>query len=293
MIEQIITDYLRGSPALTRALARYGGVPAVFCQKSPGDTDPRWEQGHQFPRAVYLLDLAGDPQREREGTLAVDLFCLPPTAPEDLEPLVREWVDGRFFSGGEQVLSAAWRASNYFTEPTEKVDGVTVLFDLVEYPVQEIDGPDPVLLLNRYVHEQYPQAAIIGLGGWEEPVVTPSRERPVFYSMLTGLAPCAQIPDTFHCIWRTASLQLHIAAGDRQVELAIADRLAVDLARKRRLFFPDKGPMMIDPPKIQPSTSPQRTPYLTLEGNFGILREQDPASAMEHITVTDRIGKER
>jgi len=240
---------------------------------------------------VYLLDLAGDPQRE--GTLAVDLFCLPPAAPEDFEPLVRGWADGRFFLSGEQVLSAAWRASNYFTQPEGKVDGVTVTFDLVEYPVQEISGPDPVRLLNGYVREQYPQGAVIGLNGWNEPVLTPSRERPVFYCMLTGLAPCAQIPDTFHCIWRTASLQLHIAAGSRQEELAIANRLAVDLARRRRLFFPDKGPMMLGPPKVQPSTSPQRTPYLTVEGNFGILRERGPAAVMEHITVTDRIGKEK
>lgn len=292
MIEQIITEYLRSSAALAQVLAQYGGAPAVFCQKVPDDGDPGWEQGRQFPRAVHLLDLTGDPQREREGTLSVDLFCLSPNAPEDLEPLVREWVDGRFFLSGERVLSAAWRASSYFTEPAGKVDGVTVSFDLVEYPMQALDEPDPVRLLNSYVREQYPQAAVIGLSGWEEAVVTPSRERPVFYCQLTGLAPCGQIPDTFHCVWRTASLQLHIAAGDRREELAIASRLAVDLARRRRLFFPDKGPMMVEPPKVQPSTAPQRTPYLTVEGSFGILRQKPPASPLLHAVVGDGIGKE-
>lgn len=96
MIEEILTNHLRADETLAARLARYGGAPAVFCQKAPDDVDPGWEQGRQFPRAVFLLDMAGDPQREREGTLAVDIFCLSPDAPEDLEPLVRERLNGRF-----------------------------------------------------------------------------------------------------------------------------------------------------------------------------------------------------
>lgn len=292
MMEQVITEYLRGSPELNAQLAKYGDAAAVFCQKAPDDGDPGWAGGRQFPRAVFLLDMAGDPQREREGTLAVDLFCLPPDVPEELEPLVREWVDGRFFLSGARLLSAAWRASNYFTEAAEKADGVTVSFDLVEYPVQALSDPDPVRLLGEYVREQYPQGAVIGLGDWEEAAVTPSKERPVFYCRLTELKPWGQVPDTFHCVWRTASLGLYIAAGDRREELAIADRLAIDLARRRRLFFPDKGPMLIEPPVVQPSTSPQRTPYLTVEGHFGILRTKPPASPLLHAVVGDGIKKE-
>lgn len=293
MIEQVVTDYLREDGALALCLARYGGVPAVFCQKAPDDKDPAWEQGRQFGRVVYALDLAGDPKRARSGVLAADIFCLPPQAPEDLEPLLRQRLDGRFFFGEDGVLSAAWRDTRCFTEPAAKVDGATVTFDLLQYPAQAIPEPDPVGVLGRYVQGMYPGAVVIGQGRPEGPVIAPSQEKPVFYCFLSGLSPCRDIPDTFSCLWRTASLEMHIAAGDRQAELRMADRLAVDLARRGRLLFPDKGPLLLGPPALHPSTLPQQAPYLTIEGSFGILRNNTPAAALEHITVADGIGKER
>lgn len=293
MIEEILTNHLRADEALAARLARYGGAPAVFCQKAPDDTDPGWEQGRQFPRAVFLLDMAGDPQREREGTLAVDIFCLSPDAPEDLEPLMRERLNGRFFLDKGAVLSAAWRASNYFTEADAKVDGVTVLFDLVEYPLQSLPEPDPIRLLGRYLQESFPQAAVLGLTPLEGTEVTPSPEKPVFYCQLTDLGPCQKAPSTFACDWYTAVQQVYIIAGNRQAELELASRAVRELARRRRLFFPDKGPMLVEPPKVQASTSPQRRPYLTVEGHFGVLPEKRPADPLGYVGIKDRIGKEQ
>lgn len=173
------------------------------------------------------------------------------------------------------------------------MDGVTVLFDLVEYPLQSLPEPDPIRLLGGYLQESFPQGVVLGLAPLEGTVVTPSPEKPVFYCQLTDLSPCQKVPSTFACDWYTAVQQVYIAAGDRQAELELASRAARELTRRRRLFFPDKGPMLIEPSKLQPSTSPQRKPYLTVEGHFGVLPKKKPAEPLWYAGTKDMIGKER
>lgn len=290
MIEQVLTDYLRGNANLAALLTTYQNVPAAFYQKAPDDQDPGWGKGQQYGRVIYALDMTGDPERDMSGLLAVDVQCREPQAPEDVEPTIRSMLDGRFVVSGDTTLSIAWRASNYFTEPTDAVAGVTVSFDLLEYPVQRIvNGPDPIKLLGDYVKDQYPAAVVIGHDTLKDSVIAPTNTVPFIYCRLSRAGPCSYIPDTFQTMWRTAVLQIHIVAADEQTELSIAEAMATDLTMRKRLFFPDKGPMMIDRAEIVPSTAPQRSPVLTVTGSFGIIKALPHGEPLKHTTFTDKI----
>ena len=98
MIEQALYEHLKARPELSERLATYNKVPAVFNQEAPADTDPLWGKGPQYSRIVFAEDIQGDPERTMGGTLVVDIMCKDGDFPEDLEPLVRELIDGYFFS---------------------------------------------------------------------------------------------------------------------------------------------------------------------------------------------------
>ena len=154
MIEKALYEHMVGYFAFDQHLATWDGTAAVVNQEVPSDTDPLWGSGSQYGRIVFMVDSTIDPARKVSSNLSVDVLCdKGKQEPEELEPIVRELVDGYFFTQNGDTMMAQWKSSNYFTEANEKVIGVTITFRLLAFPQSETIPPDPVGLLNSWSAE--------------------------------------------------------------------------------------------------------------------------------------------
>ena len=75
MIEQALYEHLKSQSVLKPYLATYNDAMAIFNQEVPSDTDNLWNEGPQYGRIVFAVDLQGDHERTMGGVLAVDIMC--------------------------------------------------------------------------------------------------------------------------------------------------------------------------------------------------------------------------
>lgn len=280
MIEEALYKHLQSqTDILGPYLATHNGKMAIFNQEAPTDEDEGWANESQYGRIVFALDLSEDTQRGYSGTLAVDICCEKgQQVPEEMEPIVRALIDGYFFTTAGMTLAAQWSASNYFTEPTEKVIGVTLTFGLLAFPKQTTNDPDPIALFNSWTRNELEKVLgkkirIIGYDEAEE-AWKPSNNAPAIYWRLETIAPCGWIPDTYNCNWQTAVVYGHILAGDKAGNTAIARQIDNILTLKRRLIFEDKSPLMVDRNiRVNLGNDQHRVGQITIDATYGILRQ--------------------
>lgn len=168
-LEDLIYTRLSDPNGPAAKLARYGDAPAIFYQAAPEDTAAGWDGKRQYPRIDYTVDMQANPERHSCGVLTLNIWCSEQCAPpEDLEPEVRAAMRDVFMQPDESPpYSLAWVRSDAFegrsqANPATLVNGITVLFDLFAFPVQETTDPDPILAINEYVKQWAPDALVIG-----------------------------------------------------------------------------------------------------------------------------------
>lgn len=292
MIEAEVRQHLIKCAELRPYLAVYGGEMAVFNQEAPDDLKPGWGGKSQYGRVVFYIDMKDDPERQISGTMGVDVYCESgKQVPEEIEPLVRNLIDGYFFSNQEITIAAQWTSTNYFTEPTKKIIGATLIFNLLAFPNQETTDPDPIALINNWSHNELP--AIIGT---EEvlvigkdvlpPAWKPTKDSPAVYWRLSQVNKCSWIPDTYNCSWHTATIGGHIMASERDTEMKIARVIQNTLTIKKRLVFDDMSPLMVDRNiKLASSNDPLRSGQLSVDGTYGVLYIPPPVHTMDNISI--------
>ena len=161
MIEAQVREHLICQKELEPFLATYADQMAIFNQEAPADTDAGWGSTSQYGRVVFNVEMQDDPERKVSGTMVVDVYCEDGVQiPEEIEPIIRELIDGYFFSNPAVTIAAQWSSSSYFSGPTEKVVGVTLTFKLLDFPMQITADPDPIALINEWTAKDLP--AIIG-----------------------------------------------------------------------------------------------------------------------------------
>lgn len=315
MIESALLEHLKKQERhLGRYLARYYGQMAIFNQEAPNDQDKGWdveddyeadyfddyedeliERKSQYGRIVFAMDMNDDPERKISGTLAVDVYCEKNVQePEELEPIVRTLIDGYFFSTKEITIAAQWSASNYFTEPTEKVVGVTLTFDLLAFPTQITINPDPIELFNSWTKNELQdilKVSSIRVIGYDalESAWKPTNENPAIYWRQENLGPCGWIPDTYNCSWLTAVIRGHIMAADKNQSMIIARHIQHLLTMKRRLIFEDMAPLMVDRNiRVSFSSDPLRVGQITIDATFGLLRIPMEGTKIVNTSITER-----
>ena len=294
MIEELLYKHLQShSKELEPYLATFADKPAIFSQEAPKDTDKGWKaNAPQYGRVVFAIDTNDDPEREISGILSVDISCTKDqTPPEYIEPIIKDLIDGYFFTTEGQTIAAHWSASNYFTEPPNQVNGVTITFELLAFPHQQTLEPDPIQLLNKWTREELTKAIgtnihVIGYDTMAEEVWKPTDQYPAIYWRLMSIGPCGWIPDTYHCSWHTASMQGHVFVPDSSLMAAISRCIGNILTLKKRLIFEDNSPLMVDRNiRITNGTNPMRQGQVTIDGTYGILNIQPEAPVMNHISV--------
>ena len=284
MIEPALYEHLKSHAALAAHLATYNGVPAVFSQEAPADRDPLWGDGPQYGRIVFAVDLQGDPERDVSATLAVDILCKENKQfPEEIEPIVRELIDGHFFSNGTFTMAAQWKTSSYFTEPTDHVTGCTVAFDLMAFPAQSTGDPDVIARINEWTgaidglhvinHDALPSAA------WK-----PERNESAVYWQLVSDGPAGWIPDRYQTIWRKSTLRCHVFSESMETAAGVARDIYVRLHTAKRLMKSGESPIMVNQKNtVNYGADPLRTGQLTVEATYGIIVRLQSDKTIEHI----------
>lgn len=280
MIEQAIYKHLLQSSELASHLTKYAEKPAVFFQKAPPDTDSLWQKGTQYGRVIFAIDAEGDPARAVGGRLFVDVFCEVPELPEQI---VRELIHGYFFTANGCTMAAGWEDSRYFTEQGDpKVNGVTLTFSLLAFPLLTTENPDVTERLNHWTAQNFPHLSVIGQGSLPE-VWKPQNESAGVYWRVTSVAPAEWIPDTWQTIWRTAVLQGHIFAPDVSAAAALAHEIIFALDSAKRLIKPGETPILIRHTRVDAGADALHTGQITVDATYAQIKPPPQADTLRHI----------
>lgn len=282
MIEHALYEHLRAQDALLPFLAFCGDYMAVFNQEAPPDTDKRWQDGPQYGRLVFAVDLQGDPERIMGGMLAVDILCKEDEQyPEEIEPVVRDLIHGYFFSSGTFAVAAQWKNSSYFTEPTNHVTGCTVSFDLLAFPVLTTNNPDVVARFNAWC-AAIPNLHVINYDALPAAAWKPTgKESAIYWRVLTD-APANWIPDTFQTVWRTATVKGHVFSETPAAASTVTRELAIRLHAVKRLQKAGEAPIMVNRRNTTDnSADPLRTGQMTVEATYGVIVHYEPSEMIQ------------
>ena len=285
MIEQVLYQHLTGQACLAQCLTTYNQRPAIFNQEAPADMDEGWGCGSQYGRIVFAVTTQGDPERSMGGLLTVDIMCKEDEqCPEDIEPLVRAFIHGWFFSSGNFTVAAQWRASDPFTQETDHVTGCTVTFELLGFPVLTTFNPDVIERINQWTKETYENIHVINHDALPAPAWRPTGDVSAVYWRLVRETPAGWIPDTFSTNWRTATVKCHIFSKDNATAAIVARDLTIRLHAIKRLLKEGETPIMVNRKNTADlSADPLRAGQVTVEATYGVIVHFAPTNMLQHI----------
>jgi len=277
-------------------LAVYNGHPAFFYQLSPPDTDRLWERdekpGGEYPRVDYNIDMRYDPERKVSGTLTINVWCTSECKdmPEDIEKVLIDLISGTFYSrfhsdGPDITTCAVWNRSDAFATGTHpriedtaepEMFGVTMLFDLTEFPSQLTTDPDPIQGLNRWTMHFFPDVSVIPDTVFNS-VWRPTDEHPAVYWRFIGSD--ADDRQTYAVNWYNGHFAAHVIADsvderNRWIK-AIVERLQLH----GELFLPDRSPMLVKNVAIQHRADPLHEGQIRMTGRYGVLAQHRKETA--------------
>lgn len=269
-MESIIYNYLCDN---IDGLTKYSDVPAVFNTKAPDDMDENWNEETQFPRIVFDLNMQADPERKISGQLMVDVMCedkADSISVEEIEKSVKDYVDGCFFSTPDFTISAQWASSNPFEQNDDDVIGTTVVFDVMAYPSQVTESPDPVAATNLWLKTMYQDAYVIGRDTLPQ-TWKPTDEAPAIYCSLFRIGESSRMKSTSGVDWIGAELHVNIMAPSESVRATISKQIIQLLSHATRIILGDGSPMLIDKLTANMAADPLRTGQVIVNTTYGVL----------------------
>ena len=267
-------------------LATYNGYPAFFFQKSPPDTDRKWTMPC-FPRADYNIDMKYDPERKVSGNLTIDVKCTTESKhmPEDFEQRLVNLINGAFYTAPERAtVAAVWSRSDAFdfertqavSQAMPEVFGITIEFDLMEFPAQITTDPDPIQGLNYWTRVNFPDMAVIA-DAELAPVWKPSDEKPAIYWRFEGTA--ANDQQSYAVNWYTGKYAAHVIADSVKARNAWTKAIAEHIQIDGEIPLIDGSPMFAKQLAIRHNADPLREGQLLLTGQYGVLAQHRRESA--------------
>ena len=278
MFDGLLKDQIRGDPEIAGMLGTYNGFPAFFFQKSPNDKDRDWGES-QYPRVDYNIDMRYDPERKAAGTLIINVLCTSESAvmPEDIERRLVSLINGAFYTDRQRAtVCAVWNRSDAFgyqasTDVTKntapEIIGVTLTFDVLQFPEQMTIDPDPIQGLNQWTQRNFPGMALIGYGEIP-PIWKPTDAKPAIYWRFESTS--ANDRQTYAVNWYTGQFAAHVIADTIKERngwtKAIAEQIQID----GEIVLPDGSPMFAKQIAIRHNSDPLRDGQLLLTGQYGV-----------------------
>ena len=281
MIENLIHDEI--SKTAGNKLAKYANEPAIFINQAPQDADKEWGD-KQYPRIDYYLEFMDNPERNTQGLLTINIWC---KAEEVIYPeLIGDPIMSKFnnlFLNDDKIVSFKWRGNRPFVynqSETLKVEGLTLIFDVFEYPLFEYEKPDPIEAISRYTKEKLPNCKILGIDELEKTYKPLGKENIVYWRI--GSTYVDIDTSSFSITWIEANLVGEFAG--EQIDNNMMN-LQHNLALDQEAITNDGSPMFIWDISSKKSDD---TGQIICVGRFGILRdtEQDKGEPLKDIILT-------
>ena len=255
-------------------LAVYAEKPAVFFQSAPDDNSETWTSIAQYPRIILSMDMFANAERNVMGLLVVDVICteegLPP---EEIEPYVIQALEGVFFTPkGDTTFSPKWRNTQVFREQnvTDKSHniGMTLNFDIYEFPVLETSDPDPIAAINFYAQNWDKKLVVIGRDELPE-IFEPKRHSPVAYFRRVNTSVEKQ---TNTVIWILGDVAMHLFAPTLRDRIEWLEQFSQGLSFAGEITMLD-GSLMFVRNIRGDSRADEVTGQLTIGVRYGLLRK--------------------
>lgn len=269
-METLIRKKLFQNDFLTAKLARFIGLPAIFFQNAPDDKSDRWEN-MQYPRLVFITDSAEDSKRDKRKFLSVDIMCTATDImPEELEPHVRKALSGVFFTPKHgTTFSAKWKSSQVFRDTVSDmlILGMTVSFDIYEYPLLETGNPDPIIAICEFTKRWDSHLAVIGMSELPD-IFTPSKDTPaVWFSK--GSSSISRQTNTV--VWMDDEIIVHFFSPELQDRIAWLTELCHTIALAGEIIMADKSPMFVKQIKGN-ANGDEISGQIVISVQYGVLR---------------------
>lgn len=274
ILEELIHKRFVGSEELTKHLSVFRGVPAVFSPEPPDESQDGWGGNTQYPQVIYNFDLQANEERHSAGTLSVSLLCQNTTeiTPETIEPMVRDCLrDVILKPAGGTPYCFAWARTDAFTIDEKKGNvtiGSEVRFDILEYPSQETSDPDPVMAINKYIKELYPECLIMGYDRMEE-ITEATAERPVIYCRLIS---ADKSEETNTVAWMDGRIAVHILCPASETRIKTAAAIANRISLDGEIIMLDHSPMSIKCLQVNYKSDYLKDGQIFITGHYGLLR---------------------
>ena len=262
--------------ALAERLTTYNGAPAVFSSEAPGDEQDGWGGETQYPMVTYNYDLQANEERNSAGSLSVSIFCqnTADISPEDIAPIVKECLrDVILLPEGGTPYCFTWARTDAFTmgEDAGKagvVIGCEVRFDILEYPSMETSEPDPVMAVDKYIKELYPECLVMGYDRMEE-ITEASADQPVVYCRLIS---SEKQEETNTVAWMDGRVAVHVLCPESTVRLKMAADIANHLSLDGEVIMLDYSPMFIKRLQVNYKSDYLKEGQVFITGHYGLLR---------------------
>lgn len=281
-LEELIYNRFVNSKLLVGHLAKFNGSPAVFSPESPNDNQDGWGGNTQYPKVVYNFDLQVNEERRSAGVLSVSLLCQNTTevTPEMIEPIVRECLrDVILKPEGGTPYCFAWARTDAFSIDEKKGDmtiGSEIRFDILEYPSQETSDPDPIMAINKYIKEMYPESLIMGYDRMEE-ITEATAEQPVIYCRLMSID---KSKETNTVAWMDGRIAVHILCPDSEIRMKMAAAIANGISLDGEIIMLDYSPMFIKRLQVNYKSDYLKEGQVFVTGHYGLLRYKTKRHSM-------------
>ena len=274
ILEELIHKRFADSENLAKHLALFSGVPAVFSPEPPDESQEGWGGNTQYPQIIYNFDLQANEERHSAGTLSVLLLCQNTTEimPEKIEPIVRDCLRDVILKPAEGTpYCFAWARTDAFSIDEKKGNvtiGSEVRFDILEYPSQETSDPDPVMAINKYIKELYPECLIMGYDRMAE-ITEATAEQPVIYCRLVS---ADKSTETNTVAWMDGRIAVHILCPDSGIRLKMATSIANKMSLDGEIIMLDHSPMFIKRLQANYKSDYLKEGQIFVTGHYGLLR---------------------
>ena len=285
-LNQLLYRRLSQDNLLNGTLAKYADKPAIFNTEFPPDQQEGWNGKSQYPRISYVFNKQVDTKRSSSGQLTVALYdIMDPLEVEKIEVAIRNCLqDVVMKPEGEAPMCFAWARSEPYILEGNAVLCKEIAFDILEYPAQETTDPDPVMALNRYIKNLFPECIVFGIDELSE--YTIPADTPVFYS---GLKPIDSTDG--HCrsslSWFNAVISVHLLCPKPSLRLKMMAALHQSLAKDEEIIMFDDSPMVVKALKMNNNADYLREGQMSLTGYYACLKDAFKQPGISGVTIND------
>lgn len=292
MIESMIYKHLIDQDL--PGIGYYDHEPAVFNQRAPDDTDRGWN-GLQFGRVVYDLLMKDDAERKVSGSLNImTAYVFDEEGYKNMlhsEKQIKSAFDGTFFSDDDLTIASVWRKTQPFKERMDneedtEVCGLILEFDVYAFPALQYKPMDPVNSLAAYIGQNWQNIKVINLGQMSE-IWMPDDDTTAVYVRLETNS-LGTFPSTYACTWFMSNLKVHVISNSDNLTNEFVMSIMTSLSERERFPMDDGSPFFVQKIQFGKKLDALRDGQLTVNGQYGVLREINEKNLLNNVKVERR-----